>query len=283
MESPHVVPSRSISQSLVRLLVTVVVLLLIRHVVTRLPMLEDIDIAGLPTSLGGVLGLAVLAVLLAVVYVLSSQIAVTLEERNPNVPGVAAFVRYLVLLLVVVIAYSAFRPLAVDLFGSDLWAYSIGFLILGLVPLLGLAVTIYYNIDYLTDLVVTGVRGLGSAGRVQKRVCPQCGAVAGPTVAFCLNCGTQLPVVTPPAGPVVCAQCGTELGPDVRFCGKCGAPRPEPAPAPAAEPEPEPQKPVQCQNCGAEVPVGSQFCGACGTAVGGPSEPPGEQVGPAQD
>lgn len=65
----------------------------------------------------------------------------------------------------------------------------------------------------------------GPEGAVSKALnCSKCGHQLATGVKFCVNCGTPVPLPTPPKAPLFCKHCGAKLAPGEHFCAKCGKP-----------------------------------------------------------
>lgn len=141
-----------------------------------------------------------------------------------------------VVLVTILVAYKAYQDLAQVFLGKYLWAYSLAFLVLILLPLIYLVYLCYLNLDKLADVTLGGFqRSRGSprpspaaGAQPAGRKCSNCGAALAPATKFCRECGT---LVAPPAqessaGQRQCPKCRTALSSGVAFCTECGTPIP---------------------------------------------------------
>lgn len=65
------------------------------------------------------------------------------------------------------------------------------------------------------------MQGYATEVAKNKKICPQCGQIAGADQKFCPSCGTKLPEQTV-AQEAVCPACGKQNSIGTRFCAKCG-------------------------------------------------------------
>jgi hypothetical protein len=131
-------------------------------------------------------------------------------------------------------------------------------------------------------------------GPQQTMKCPSCGMINDPGRKFCSNCGQTLKPeikqqeqLAPQA--VTCPDCGTTNPPGGKFCNNCGGnlmsrvqpppqqppqqpmqqppqqPPQQPMQPPPQQPQPpQPPQPVVCPVCGTTNPPGGKFCNNCG-------------------
>lgn len=65
------------------------------------------------------------------------------------------------------------------------------------------------------------MQGYATEVAKNKKICPQCGQIAGADQKFCPSCGTKLPEQTV-AQEAVCPACGKQNSIGTRFCAECG-------------------------------------------------------------
>ena len=128
---------------------------------------------------------------------------------------------FFALLIVVVWAYGAYQPLVLPLMGRSSGIYGWIFLVLGLVPVAGIMMVLYRNIDAITGLVFS------SAQTTFAQRCPRCRKPTESNADFCGECGLQLKTaVQPPMSREtrICPHCAQKNGPEAKFCRNCGKP-----------------------------------------------------------
>jgi ribosomal protein L40E len=116
----------------------------------------------------------------------------------------------------------AFQRVAVALFRQPPDLYGWIFLVLIAIPVVGIVVLVWRNMDTITSLVMQSGSALAGAPSVGAAV--QCGSCGQPTavgVKFCPNCGAASAVPTVSARSV-CPSCGAENPGSAKFCKECG-------------------------------------------------------------
>lgn len=116
----------------------------------------------------------------------------------------------------------AFQRVAVALFRQPPDLYGWIFLVLIAIPVVGIVVLVWRNMDTITALVMQSGSALATTPSVGAAV--QCGSCGQPTavgVKFCPNCGAALAVPTVSARSV-CPSCGAENPGSAKFCKECG-------------------------------------------------------------
>jgi membrane protease subunit (stomatin/prohibitin family) len=102
------------------------------------------------------------------------------------------------------------------------------FLILGLLPLIGLIVVASRNLDALTEVIFSSTSrvAVGSVSQTDaaasSATCPKCSATIPAGAKFCGSCGAPVPI--PVSTEVFCPGCGTKNEGGAKFCKSCGKP-----------------------------------------------------------
>jgi hypothetical protein len=138
-------------------------------------------------------------------------------------PDLGQVLNLCILAIVAAIAYVSYQGLLYPLIGPDGQAvYDWVFLLIGLAPLIGIAIMASRNMDRLTALVMRSGSLVATAG-VEVPVCAGgCGYAIPPGTRFCPNCGA--PASVPATNQFVrhCSSCGANNSPTARFCKTCG-------------------------------------------------------------
>lgn len=206
----------------IRSAVVIVMLLIVRVVTARLPMLRDImplvnfDLASLLDAI------VMTGVVIAIV-----AFGVTLERHLPGLvtgfPRAGQLSKLFAVIIAVTVAYFSYRYLVLSLIPDLDWLYPIVFLVLFAVPVVLLCVAIYASIDDLTALFTGGRRARPLPAGRDCRACAGCGAPLLEDAVFCASCGTKVEDKKPePPEPARCPACGAEAAPEAKFCGACG-------------------------------------------------------------
>lgn len=228
--------SRVLLRPVVKLVAGVVGLLLLEYIILALPMVKELPSPGLSISIPQIVSAIIATVIIILLINFGIEISQARRIFFSTFRSSGTIVHTAVVLATIPVAYQAYQELAQIFLGKYLWAYSLAFLVLTLLPLIYLVYLCYINLDKLADMAVKGFpRSQGSfrpspvaepppAG---KR-CSKCDAVLAPGVKFCRECGTLVAqtVQEPPGGQRQCPKCGTALSSGVAFCSECGTPVP---------------------------------------------------------
>lgn len=152
-----------------------------------------------------------------------------IRKRSNRLPEGGVMILLLVLTIVVVLAYSAYDGIFPPLLGTDVDLYGWFFLVLGIIPLIGLIVVGARNMDTITEVVFNSAsRAVAVPSNVQSQtttsslVCKKCGAVLSTGVKFCGSCGAPV-IVEEKLAERFCPSCGTKNNAAAKFCENCGA------------------------------------------------------------
>jgi ribosomal protein L37E len=214
--------SGNVARPFVKLAIGVFGLLIIRYILSRLPMIKDappIPDVGLSYSTLG--GAVVDTIIFVLIFRFGLEVEKMIEGKTRRIPDAGRMVRLGVIIIIAALAYNAYSDVAFAFLRREMWIYSVGCLILVGIPVLALASLIYKNIDSLTDLVMGGLK------RASKPhlTCLECGAPYNQGAKFCSGCGAGIPVAEATmvdALALQCGQCGASLNPGAKFCAGCG-------------------------------------------------------------
>lgn len=233
--------------------VGIIILLIVWLVITNLPMLKEIAFP-LEFTLTELLAAAVLSIIVSMLVSFGLRMELRLGYLVTDFPQCGTMVKQFVFLIAILIAYFAFKPLAIPYMGDLDWIYHLLFLIFFLSILAILGSSIYRNMEELTELFTkTKYRGPSPSAAL---LCGKCGEKNAANTRFCSFCGEELPQ------PLKCGNCGVFLKPGAKFCAECGA---------VTDGTPAKGKPVQdapsCDSCGTVLKPGGKFCPGCGAEV----------------
>lgn len=205
---------------IIKFIIGLVVLLIIRAVVSSLPMIKDATIARFPLTPLQIAVVVVDTIIIVILLNFGREIGNSLRFAVEHFPKVGTIANLVVVLVAVSIAYGAYNRIGFLLPRNIHWIYPVIFIVLAVIPLYFLVMTIYRNIDKLTDLTV---RRIETATK-KHSICSNCGARLSANASFCSNCGQQIvkeeKVVEE---PVKCPECGATVDKDAKFCEECGS------------------------------------------------------------
>ncbi len=148
-----------------------------------------------------------------------------IRARSNRLPEGGLIILLLVLTIVVAIAYRSYMGVIPPLLGSLANLYGWLFLVLGLLPLIGLIVVASRNLDAITEVVfATSKRAVASQAApaaASSATCSKCGSIIAAGVKFCASCGTPVADVSATAQKF-CPECGAKNEGSAKFCKGCG-------------------------------------------------------------
>lgn len=146
-----------------------------------------------------------------------------IRVRSKRLPEGGLIILLLVLTIVVAIAYKSYMGVIPPLLGSQANLYGWFFLVLGLLPLIGLIVVASRNLDALTEVIFSSTKRAAVGGVAESSTsCPKCNAIIPAGVKFCGSCGAPVPV--PASTGKFCSECGEKNEAGAKFCKSCGKP-----------------------------------------------------------
>lgn len=151
-----------------------------------------------------------------------------IQARSKRLPEGGRILQFLIFTIVVALAYHSYRSVVPPLLGSHADLYGWLFLVLGLMPLIGLIVVASRNLDAITEVVFSSAsRTVTQAPAPQVKessaVCAKCGGAVAAGVKFCSACGAPVPAASAPAQKF-CPECGLQNEGGAKFCKSCGKP-----------------------------------------------------------
>ena len=226
---------REIGRRLLKAGIAIVGLLLVRVVLARLPMVahaEPLYVSSLFGNDQAVVPLVDLArtiidtLIFAVVIFAAVDVGSSIRLSVRRLPASGRMLVLTTLIVVVALAYSSYSSVVLPLLGDET-LYDWLFLILGVLPLIGLAVLVYRNLDVITDIVFHSGRhaiNAVSSGRASVPLkCANCGATLPSGAKFCAGCGAAAPPEAAPPNPdFFCSACGTRNASTAVTCSNCG-------------------------------------------------------------
>lgn len=149
-----------------------------------------------------------------------------METHSTKLPEAGTMALLLLATIVVALAYSSYGGIFPPLLGTDSGIYGWVFLALGLIPLIGLILVGWRNMNAITELVFASAGSAVSSSLrrqsiVSLSVCSKCGASLEPEVKFCNACGAPVKVGEKPKGKF-CGACGAKNNATAKFCESCG-------------------------------------------------------------
>jgi len=204
---------------IIKLAIGLVALLIIRYIVSVIPMIKDAEITQIPVTSLQIIHAVIDTIILIVLLNFGREFKKGAQLALPNFREAGVAANLVVILIVICLAYTVYDDI-VDAFtrGNYNWIYPVVLLCIALVPLYLLGVTLYKNIDKFTGRIV----GKFGADAKEGDACPHCKAPISPDTKFCANCGQE--VAKAEAEPSACSNCGATIEGDAKFCRECGTP-----------------------------------------------------------
>lgn len=237
----------------------IIVLLIVWLIISRLPMLDEIDFP-LDFTLSELIGAGILTVIIALLVSFGIRMELRMSYVFSRFPEGGKIVKNIVFLIAVLIAYWAYRPLLNPYMGDLRWIYSLAFLFLFVAVLIVLALNIYHNTE--------GISAIFTGTKSGSTLCQKCGNSNPSSSKFCSTCGAGLPQTI----ELKCKSCGAPIKPGAKFCPSCGTaidkfPEEEVSAEVKTEgsQKTESKAPKICVSCGAILKEGAKFCSSCGT------------------
>jgi len=236
----------------------IIVLLIVWLIISRLPMLDEIDFP-LDFTLSELVGAGILTAIVVLLISFGIRIELRMSYVFSRFPEGGTIVKNIVFLIAILIAYWAYRPLLNPYMGELKWIYSLLFLFLFVAVLVVLALNIYRNAESI-GAMFTGTKS-------DFVLCPKCGSRNPSNSKFCSTCGAELPQIK----ELRCKNCGALIKPGAKFCPHCGMAIDESAGEEISDriktegsKETESKEPRRCSSCGAILKPDAKFCPHCG-------------------
>ena len=211
----------------IKLAIGLVALLIIRYIVSVIPMIKDARISAIPVTPLQIVFAVIDTIILVFLLNFGREFKKGLQLALPNFTEAGAAANLVVILIVICIAYVAYDGIVDAFISGNSWIYPVIFLCIALVPLYFLGFTLYKNMDKFTGLIV----GKFKTGAKEGVVCSNCGASLNSDAQFCPNCGQE--VTKAEAEPDSCPNCGAKIEGDAKFCKACGTQLEQPSEVPS--------------------------------------------------
>jgi hypothetical protein len=262
------------NREVVKLVISLVVLLMVRLLLSPVTVLETSKFFS--TSLSFLDCINVLIDGVMMVFFLGFAFHVKNNFELVRFPSAMNILKWAILLSGAIIAYAIYQPVAYILFEGNLKTFNLIFLTVTVLLLIRLLYLLFINMERVVDLFTGRIRLVLTepiANDVQEgneggqSSCPFCGCSVKPGARFCPNDGKLLPEAranqAADVGKCSNPECRQPILDNAKFCKCCGttivrAPgRPS---APAG---------LQCAKCGVVLAKNAKFCRQCGSSVGG--------------
>lgn len=204
-------------QGAAQLFITIASILIIGKLITLVPVMTELEVAGVFKAAAVVWFLARLAALILFYFFASYVI-----EAIPNSGGALSFAKGiaepLTALLIVITVQALFWELLapfVDSLGRTIYHSSAIILIVSVS--IWFVVRAYRHASYLVDTFAKLAEMLSGFLPQQKLACQQCGAEISANTHFCNACGHKT------QSSNTCPACGTTVSVDQQYCQNCGS------------------------------------------------------------
>jgi ribosomal protein L40E len=151
---------------------------------------------------------------------LGYEIGGVIRDNFGRLPALGQVISLSAVILVVSLAYSVYQGIFYPLLGPEnVTYYGWTFLVVGIIPLVGIIVNVSKNMDAITGVIFSSAQAMAGALK-----CASCGRPIAAAAKFCPYCGTaaEAPVAAVAIERRFCMSCGAENPPGSRFCKGCG-------------------------------------------------------------
>lgn len=242
-----------VGRRLLKMIIAVVSLIVIRLILDTLPMLKASgDSAATNVDESGVIHLVPVSIANAIVDTLIFAVLIwtaagfntLIRAQSKRLPEGGLIILLLILTVIVALGYHSYLGVIPPMLGIQIKTYGFFILALGLMPLMGLMIVVFRNLDAITDFIFASAKKAREAAAQRP---------AAPSVS-----GTAKAAIPSPIAPlgIVCSKCGSAVVAGAKFCIVCGST--------AAVPE---NPDTICPSCGAKQEQGAKFCEQCGKSL----------------
>ncbi|WP_341328901.1 zinc-ribbon domain-containing protein [Methylotuvimicrobium sp. KM2] len=199
-------------------LITILIVLLVGYLMSLLPVMSRLVIAGRLAATDLVLFVTQMTAL-----ILFYLFAVNAIAALPKTGGALFFVKAIsvpaALLVIVIVGQGVIWQVLGLFVGASGKSFYFGIAIL-LIVLIGiwLVWVAFQNAPYLIDSMEEVKETLPALPSLRTSACPECGQLSSRSAKFCCHCGH------PKHKEFKCSACGEELQQDQKFCHNCGHP-----------------------------------------------------------
>ena len=201
--------------------ITLIVLIIIRVIILRLAYMDQV-VANIFT-VADIAAAAISVVFIVIVAIFAKIISRIIGQLLPLFPGTSSLINNIMLIIIIIIAYSSFDTFIVPFFilHEIAWLYPIIFLILAILPLYRIIAIVYRNSG---NIVYLFRKKPSPFIQTEEGKCPNCKAVIKNDAQFCSNCGTRIEKIEKQDIDINrCPNCGYEVEANSAFCSNCGA------------------------------------------------------------
>lgn len=201
--------------------VTIIVLIIIRVIITRLSYMDQV-IANIFT-VADIAAAVISVVFIVIVAIFAKIVSRIIGELLPLFPGISSLINNIMLIVIIIIAYSSFDTFVVPFFilHKIVWLYPIIFLLLAILPIYRMIAIIYRNSG---NIVYLFRKKPSPFIQTEEGKCPNCKAVIKNDAQFCSKCGTRIEKISKQDIDINrCSNCGFEIDMESDFCSNCGA------------------------------------------------------------
>jgi len=201
--------------------ITFIVLIVIRVIILRLSYMDQI-IANIFT-VADVAAAVISVIFIIIVAIFTKIVSRIIGALLPLFPGISSLINNIMLIIIIIIAYSSFDTFIVPflILHEIAWLYPIIFLLLAILPIYRIIVIVYRNAG---NIVYLFRKKPNSSIKTRERICPNCKAVIKDDAQFCSKCGTKIEKESKQNIDIDrCPNCGFEIDKESDFCSNCGA------------------------------------------------------------
>lgn len=157
----------------VKLIIALVIVVIIRGIITSLPMLWQLRIPGMPISIESIISAVFGIIAIMIFRNFNFEFVPKVQERWQKIPELGTIVKMSVILIMIVIAYDSFDGIIYPFIGGFSWIYPLAFLVLAIMPIYTLFMTLYRNVDKITDLATERIAKLPEKQKQEAKERPE--------------------------------------------------------------------------------------------------------------
>lgn len=180
-----------INKSVVRLIVSLVVLGVINAIISSLPGIGTF-IPNWPISIAAIVSVVIGIIMIGIVLRFGKDFAEATKTAIPSYPEMVVIISNLILIGVIWIAYTSFDSAIIPFMSGLTVVYPLVFLAFAILPGVRAMTALVNSIDKWSDLIQGKLAGTVPADGSQNRRCPECAASIPTGDRYCGSCGSKV-------------------------------------------------------------------------------------------
>lgn len=183
---------RDVLRSLIRLAIILVVLVLIRAILLRLPGINNALISEIPITISMVVNVLIGASMIFIILKFEREIDHPMKSILESSLETRSLITNSIYLTAIGLAYILFYPLVDGIVPTFMWAYPLVLLLVASIPILRVAKAFYRSVDKWTETISKRLIKPKLGPEERPGTCPSCGSSLAPDASYCTNCGAKV-------------------------------------------------------------------------------------------